>query len=164
MNSALIGAIAGVLVVAAISFLARGKPLRLTANGGEIGPSWIMRATALGALLMAAAATYGYLTSGQSAALILAICFGFGGIWVAYTTLPIFRLSWNDEGITGPTSSLFAPTRVTIAWSEVRSVAPTLAGSIRLEAIDGRCIYWSTAFSGHALPLQELRQRRPDLS
>ena len=129
MNPALIGAVAGILVVAAVSFLAKGKPRRMSADGGEIGPSWIMRATGVAGLLMAIAAAYGFITSGQFAALLLAIGFGLAGFWVAYTTLPVFRLSWNNEGITGATSSLFAPQRVTIAWTDVRGVAPTLAGS-----------------------------------
>lgn len=164
MSPLLIGAMGGAVVAVAYSALARGKPHALTADGGAIGPSWIMWGTALGAPLSAAACTYAYVTSGQLPSLLLAIFLGPAGLWVAYTTLPVFHLSWNDEGVTGASSAFFSPQRLTIAWRDVRGFAPTLAGSIRLEATDGRRIYWSRGFSGHALPIQELRQLRPDLS
>lgn len=157
------GLVVFVLVLVASAALARAKPKAMNARSGKIGGSWLFRVFGAFAVFMGGIAGYGFVVTTQAAALAAALLLCIGGFWLLYLTHSVFDVSWDEAGVTGPTSASLPPRRITIAWPDVDDLSPTLFGAIRLTTADGRRIYWGTWAAGYRWPVDALLQYRPDL-
>lgn len=138
------------------------KSNQIAPREGSVCAGWEMWFTSLGSLAMSVACVVVFAATDQTPALFLSAFFALGGVFVGYISLPVFTVSWDDNGICG--ASLMWPTRrILIAWDDVEQSTSTLASTIRIRGRDGRSIEWSTAFPGHMIPLIALGNRRPDL-
>ncbi|WP_102227230.1 hypothetical protein [Acidimangrovimonas sediminis] len=109
--------------------------------------------------------------------LILLLCIALQK--AAYLT-PLYRLTWDETGITGPGTLWLppiGPRRVTLRWAEIRqretfaalsdgTAGPSrgISRGFRLIGADGRRIVWTEKFSNCRHLGEDVSTYRPDLS
>ncbi len=79
----------------------------------------------------------------------------------------VHDVNWNDEYVEGA-SKLFGPTlskkRTRIKWSEIVNLGETSTQYWYLESVDGRKIYWSYLYMGHAVFAEAIERNCPGIS
>lgn len=75
-------------------------------------------------------------------------------------------VNWGLEGVNGA-SKMFGPSlgrsRTTIKWQEISTSGVTATQYWYIESTDGRRVYWSYLYRGHAKFRDEIQARRPDI-
>ena len=86
---------------------------------------------------------------------------------MAPSLFSVHAVHWTEQGVEGP-ANLFGPTlgrkRTFIAWSEIGDLGETPTQDWYLVAQDGRRIYWSCLYKGHAALGRAPTRHRPDFS
>lgn len=141
------------------------KPYRLTEAGGVIRPwppIWLLMGgfTALVCAggLWAGVAEPGMVWVSVLCLAILAPLALFGVLM----GLPTCQVSWNEQGISGPTASLGFGRRE-VSWANITRAGTSISGCYFLEDHEGGRVYWSYAYVGHHHLWNALIARRPEL-
>jgi hypothetical protein len=152
----IIVALLTVTFIAGLSWLTgRAKPLALSDQAGSIRPgrgtAWF---TVVGGIAMfALGAGAAILSDGGWSGVFLALMGAASAGFMAPSLTSIHTVNWNADEIEGP-SNLFGPTlgskRTAIKWADIVKVGGTFTGYDYVEARDGRRVYWSYLYNGHA--------------
>ena len=78
----------------------------------------------------------------------------------------IHQISWDKEGVTGPSKTFgltLGTSRATIAWLDVAGVGETMMQFRFISAADGRRIYWTSLFVDHRVLEDAIVSRCPNI-
>jgi|CXWL01.1.fsa_nt_gi hypothetical protein len=143
------------------------KPFRSDADSASIRPwppLWWVMTGFLGLVVIGGVASGLYSDSTPMLLTMLAIGAGLGFlVWMSFLMcLPNAEVSWNDHGVSGPTSS-FSLGRRELSWANIVRVRRSGGGNA-FEDARGDRIVWSDFHVGARFLWGFLLHKRPDLS
>lgn len=171
--SGFIQVVVGSLVTALLlGFLARlalrGRPDALDHATHRIRPSrpifigLALGCCALGGFALYAAAYHG----GGIAAVCVGAPFTFFGLLTFGALSPRFDVTWDPNGLSGPTNSWmppFGPSRGAMDFVDIAEAGVDRLGSLYVQDAAGKRIRWNEYYSGHGALAEQIAFVRPDL-
>lgn len=153
--------------IALVLAIGRGRPHLLEPTKIAIAPAaGLLVPAILVALLLGWSGLEMQRAHPEPAGVMLALC--IATVLLGAPLLhPAARVVWDDaSGAMGPGQLLplrRSRERVFIAWNEIARCRRLAPGLWRLEALDGRRIYWNALYTGHALLFLALSRHGPHL-
>lgn len=158
-------AITFVWTFASIKFASLNRPYRISEAGGVIRPwppIWLLMGGFTG--VVCAGGVWASIAE-PSMAWVSIACLAILAPLAAFGVLmglPSARVSWDVDGVEGPSSSLgFGGGKV--SWTNIVRTGTTLSGCHFVEDHEGRRVFWSTAYIGQHFLWNAIAANRPDL-
>lgn len=150
--------LAAVVIAALMRSSRQSAPHLLTSTKGRIAPGKISAAIVVTMGFLTAVAGLAFVLYGEPAEVFTGFVLLITGLPCAGFMAPSLThwhdVRWNSEGIEGP-SRPFGPTlalsRTFIHWKDVVSTGETKMTYRFIQSEDGRRIYWSYLYRGHAM-------------
>lgn len=158
--------LSGSILWALSVFAARTRPRKLATGSGIIAPNQMLIGfLVLLCLGLAGVAIWASLfVAGSFPAPVVGAAMLVAALLIATSFLPVYRVNWDEDGITGPTSLWpipFGPKPGRILWEDVEEVGTDTGGGWFVADEAGRKVRWNSFYSGYPHLMQEVAVQCP---